>query len=365
MIFPNAGVQVEPSLLILLGLMTGVLGGFFGVGGGFLITGGLLVLGVPPVYAVGTGLTLVMGSSLLNALKYGGAGNVDFKLALLMAIGAAPALYLAQRLNVSLEAWGVEGPVIRYIYTVFMASVGAFIIYDYYKMRRVGLLGEVTTTRQLSEKVRSLRIPPHSIRLPLNKSISFYVSLPASGISGISVWIPLAAGFTVSFFAGLLGAGGGFIIIPFLVFVLGIPARVTAGTSLLQIMITSAVGSFIYALSDRVDLLMTVIMLAAASIGSVLGVATAHHVDGARIRFLFGVTILMTSLSVALRQLSDSPGPGALSYAAAAVLLGFSGLMCLIIALEFIGGMFASESHHGSSHREMHHPAQDDVEKES
>ena len=364
MIFPNAGVEVDPSLLVLLGLMTGVLGGFFGVGGGFLITGGLLVLGVPPVFAVGTGLSLVMGSSLLNALKYGGVGNVDFKLALLMALGTAPALLLAQRLNAGLEAWGVEGPVIRYIYTVFVASMGFFIIYDYYKMRRVGLVGDVTTTRELSEKVRSLRIPPHSIRFPWNRSISFYVSLPASGISSISVWIPLTAGFTVSFFAGLLGAGGGFIIIPFLVFVLGIPARVTAGTGLLHIVITSAVGTFIYALSGRVDLLMTVIMLAAAAVGSVLGVATAHHVDGARIRFLFGVTIVMTSLSVALRQLSDWPGPGALSHAAAAILLGFSGLMCLIIALEFIGAMFASESHR-RSHRGMHHPAPDDGKKES
>ena len=109
MIFPNAGVSVDPSLLVLLGLMTGVLGGFFGVGGGFLITGGLLVLGVPPVYAVGTGLTLVMGSSLLNALKYGGAGNVDYKLALLMAIGTAPALYLARLLNVSLKSGELKG----------------------------------------------------------------------------------------------------------------------------------------------------------------------------------------------------------------------------------------------------------------
>ena len=302
---------------------------------------------------------------MLNVLKYGGVGNVDFKLALLMAVGSAPALYLARQLNVSLETWGVEGPVIRYIYALFVASVGAFIIYDYYKARRVGLAGDTTTTRELSDRVRSLRIPPHSIRLPRNKSISFYVSLPVSGVSSISVWIPLAAGFVISFFAGLLGAGGGFIIIPFLVFVLGISTRVTAGTGLLLIMITSAVGAFFYALSDRVDLLMAVIMLAAASVGSALGVATAHHVDGARIRFLFGVTILMVGLSVALRQLSDSPGPDALSYAAAAILLGFSGLMCLIIALEFIGAMFASESHHGSSHREMHHSARDDVEKES
>ena len=79
MLFPNAGVVVDPALLVMLGLIVGTLGGFFGVGGGFLITGGLLVFGVPPIYAVGTGLTLVMGSSIINMLKHKGLGHVDLQ----------------------------------------------------------------------------------------------------------------------------------------------------------------------------------------------------------------------------------------------------------------------------------------------
>jgi uncharacterized membrane protein YfcA len=77
MLFPNAEVVVHPGLLLLLGLILGTLSGFFGVGGGFLITGGLLVFGVPPVFAVGTGLTLIMGSSIINTLKHRSLGNVD------------------------------------------------------------------------------------------------------------------------------------------------------------------------------------------------------------------------------------------------------------------------------------------------
>ena len=89
--FPNAEVTINPALLVLLGLVVGTLGGFFGVGGGFLITGGLLVFGVPPLFAVGTGLTLIMGSSIINTLKHRRLGHVDYKLGLLMVCGTIPA----------------------------------------------------------------------------------------------------------------------------------------------------------------------------------------------------------------------------------------------------------------------------------
>ena len=95
LLFPNAGVAVSLPLLLLLGLILGTLSGFFGVGGGFLITGGLIVFGVPPVFAVGTGLTLIMGSSIINTLKHRRMGNVDLKLGLLLVCGTIPALFLA------------------------------------------------------------------------------------------------------------------------------------------------------------------------------------------------------------------------------------------------------------------------------
>ena len=336
MYFPNADVVIHPALLVFLGLIVGMLGGFFGVGGGFLITGGLLVFGVPPVYAVGTGLTLVMGTSIINTLKHRNLGNVDFKLGALMVTGTIPAIFLAEWVNGTLEAAGIAGPVIRYIYVGFLASLGLFILYDFWRtwMRRGSSRaeGEDITTAGLTQKVRSLRIPPHRVGIPGVGGISTYVALPVSGIERISVFVPMVIGFGIGFIAGLLGAGGGFILMPVLIFVLGIPTTIAIGTDLFQIIITGSVGSFAYALSDRVDPLMAVLMLAAASIGSQLGASATQRVDPSRIRFLYGLLIMTGAVAVALEEVSQAvAGAEVLSDVASVVLLGSGGGMCLVL----------------------------------
>ena len=164
--FPSAEVSVNPALLLLLGVMVGTLSGFFGVGGGFLITGGLLVFGVPPVFAVGTGLALIMGSSIINTLKHRHLGNVDLRLGLIMLIGTLPGVYLAEQLNSTLEESGLIGPVIRYVYIVFLAALGGFIVYDHLKQQHsASTVKEEVSTASLARRVQRMRIPPHAIWL--------------------------------------------------------------------------------------------------------------------------------------------------------------------------------------------------------
>ena len=333
MLFPNAGVEVNPALLLLLGLMLGTLSGFFGVGGGFLITGGLLVFGVPPLFAVGTGLTLIMGTSIINTLKHRKVGNVDFRLGALMLIGTIPAVFLAERVNSQLHAWGVAGPSLRYTYVVFLGTLGSFMLYDYYKTRRAPTVhGAAVSTVKLAQRVQGLRIPPHSLGIPGFASVPTYVSLPISGIQRVSIWIPVGAGFVVGFLAGLLGAGGGFLLMPFLIFVLGVPTTVAVGTDLFQIVFTGSVGTIVYSLSGNVDPTMAVIMLVTASMGSQLGVVATRYVDGARIRSLFAIAILSGSVAVALRQASESTGLDFLATIGSVILLGVAGAICILIA---------------------------------
>ena len=339
MLFPNADVTVNPVLLLLLGLIVGTLGGFFGVGGGFLITGGLLVFGVPPLFAVGTGLTLIMGSSIINMLKHRELGHVDFKLGLLMVCGTIPGEILAERLNVTLEAAGIAGPVIRYVYVAFLTALGIFIVSDYLKTRRrTGRPGDQVSTAQLTRRLQSLRIRPESIKVPGLPELSTYISLPVSGIERLSIFIPLSVGLGVGFLAGLLGAGGGFILMPLLVYGMGIPTTVAIGTDLFQIIITGSVGTFIYALGNHVDPLMAIIMLVAASAGSQLGATATRYVDAGRIRVLFGITVLSGSVAVALKEVAESSADlEYLSAVASVVLLGVAGAMCGVIAILMVG----------------------------
>ncbi|PKB67037.1 MAG: hypothetical protein BZY81_05695 [SAR202 cluster bacterium Io17-Chloro-G4] len=334
MLFPIADVVVNPFLLLLLGLLVGTLGGFFGVGGGFLVTGGLLVFGVPATFAVGTGLTLIMGSSIINTLKHRRLGNVDFKLGFLMVVGTVPAVFGAEEVIKLMESADITGPAIRYIYVAFLAVLGSFLIYDYRRShsREQSASGDVSTVK-LAHRVQAINIGPSRLWFPGLGWTPTYISLPVSGIERISVFIPIFIGAIIGFFAGLLGAGGGFILMPTLVFILGVPTMVAIGTDLFQIIITGSVGTFVKSLSNSVDPVMVVIMLASASFGSQIGAAATKVVDPTRIRVLFGVTILSGSLAVALKQVSESvSGTDFLSTVASGVLLGVAGAICLLIA---------------------------------
>ena len=336
MLFPNADVVVNPVLLLLLGVIVGTLGGFFGVGGGFLITGGLIVFGVPEIYAIGTGLTLIMGSSIINMLKHRGLGNVDFKLGIPMVLGAMPAVFIAESLNSALESAGQVGNVIPYVYVAVLLLLGSFLVYDYFKTRRrshsTEERGESVSTEQLSRRVQALRIPPHRIKLPGLPARSTYITLKVSGIERISIFIPILVGFGIGFFAGLLGAGGGFILMPVLVFVVGIPTTVAIGTDLFQVIITGSWGTLLYALGNNVDPLMALLILSAASVGSQIGATATRFVDAGRIRILYGITVLSGALAIGLGQIAKVIASLAyLSKVDDWILLGVPGLMCLVI----------------------------------
>ena len=341
MLFPNADVMVNPVLLVLLGVIVGTLGGFFGVGGGFLITGGLIVFGVPEIYAIGTGLTLIMGSSIINMLKHRGLGNVDFRLGCLMVAGSVPAVFVAESLNSALESAGQVGNVIPYIYVLVLLLLGAFLVFDYFKTRRHPHRdsegGEVVSTAALTQRVQNLRIPPHSIKLPGLPARSTYISLKVSGIDHISVFVPVLVGFGIGFFAGLLGAGGGFILMPVLVYVVGIPTTVAIGTDLFQVIITGSWGTFLYAQGNYVDPLMALVILAAASVGSQIGATATRFVDPSRIRILYGITVLSGALAIGLGQIGRlGEGFTFLSQVDNWVLLGVPGFICVVIAVMMV-----------------------------
>ena len=333
--FPIADATVSPLLLALLGMIVGTMTGFFGVGGGFLITGGLLVLGVPEIYAIGTGLLMVMGTAITSTLRHRRLGNVDIRLAGLIVCGTIPGVVLGEWVIGKLDEAGIAGPVVGAVYFVLLLSLGSVMVGNWIRQLRYrpgrGVGGG------LPGWFRSVRVGPDRIRLPLPAGVRFSgvvnlrPSFPKAGIDEMSAFVPVFAGLTIGFIAALLGAGGGFLLMPFLVYGLGIPPVVAIGTDLFQIIITGTLGAFLYSWDRHVDPIIAVIMFASASVGTQLGALATRFVNASRILGLFGVTVLNAGVAVGLGQLARLIGSGGLEQVSQVLLLGVSGAVAATI----------------------------------
>ena len=303
--------------------------GFFGVGGGFLITGGLLVLGVPTIYAVGTGLLMVMGTAITSTLRHRRLGNVDLRLAALIVCGTIPGVFSGERLNSGLEGAGVSGPVVGAVYFVLLLSLGSLMVGNWLRRLRYR-----PTRRDLGVFPRwfqSVRLGPNQVVIPGVGKVNLRPAFPNAGIAEMSALVPIGAGLCIGFIAALLGAGGGFLLMPFLVYGLGIPPAVAIGTDLFQIIITGTLGAFLYSLSGNVDPVIAVIMFAAASVGTQIGALATRFVNSTRILGLFGLTVLNAGVAVGIGQLARLIGSDELVLVGQLLLLGVSGLVALTI----------------------------------
>ncbi|MCA1579982.1 MAG: sulfite exporter TauE/SafE family protein [Acidobacteria bacterium] len=282
--FPISGATISSPWLIGIGLVVGILGGFFGVGGSFLAGPALYALGLPMNFVVGTDLAHIMGKSVVAAKKHRALGNVDLKLGLIMVGGTlvgvelgAQLVQVLKRLNLTDLVLGGVFSTILIILSLFMAweSIGAL------RMRRLIATGRIKTIKRdrihftaVVKKVQALRLPP-------------YVSLPASGITKISLWPILAVGLAGGFFSGLLGGGAGYIRMPSLVYVLGVPTHVAIGTDLFEIIISAGYGTVSHAIKGNVDILIALVMHTGAAVGAQIGAAATEKFHGPWIRLAF------------------------------------------------------------------------------
>lgn len=296
MLFPIAGITVDPLVLILLGFTVGVCGGFFGVGGAFMVTPALNILGFPMPYAIGTDMAHIMGKSLIATSSHRKLGNVDFKAGAILVAGTFPGIELGARLVMKLETLGVVEPVVRWIYVATLIGIGILMIREQRRIQHcIKLCGpdKCELNKMLDQQRISRRI--HAIKLrPM-------VKLPVSGVE-ISFWIVFLIALVTGFVAGLLGVGGGFIRVPALIYLIGMPTTVAIGTDLLEIFFSGAFGTLSYAAKGRVDLLAALIMLLGASLGTQIGVIATSYVKGYKIRIFFASTIFLTAVSVLLKQ---------------------------------------------------------------
>ena len=330
MLFPVSGAEVNPLLLIGIGLAVGVCSGFFGFGGGFMTTPALNIFGFPMPYAIGTDMTQMAGSSFISTMKHMRFGHVDIRLAGCMVVGTMGGVELGKHLVLYLEGIGSADMVIRWIYIVVLGALGIYMLREALKAasrENAILLDQKKASPEakvsIIEKIRSFSLPP-------------VIAFPVSGIPRMSIWVPIGIGFVTGLMAGVLGVGGGFIRMPTLVYLLGVPTVVAVGTDLFEVIISGAYGAFTYALADRVELLAAGIVLVGASVGVQFGARATRYVRGEKIRFFFALTILMAGVSVLLKQVSSIYNIGFLDISSSYLLLTVAGGMSVFIIVMFL-----------------------------
>ena len=276
---------------IVTGFIIGVLSGLFGVGGGFLLVPLLnIVFNVPYNIAIGSSLLQMVGTSAASSLKHRGYGNIDYKLAAFIVMGSVVGVELGARVLMQLKSLGTitinESTVgtmdfwISIIYIILLSLVGTSMFLESKNAKKRAPQGGVVKSI-FSQKIRNIKIPP-------------IVSLPTSKIENISLWNLIFIGFGVGILSGLLGVGGGFIMGPTLIYILGVPTSVAIGTDLFQIIFTSAYGATTHLLKGNIDFKLVACILTGSIIGSQLGAVLHNNTRGANVRYYFSLLILFT-----------------------------------------------------------------------
>jgi uncharacterized membrane protein YfcA len=286
MYFPISHSHVSPIYLVVVGFLIGVLGGFFGVGGSFIAGPALRLVGIDWNFAVGTDLAHIVGKSVVAARRHRALGNVDLRLGMIMAVGTIGGAEIGAQLIELFKRAGNVNLVVSVVSIVIYVGISTFMIWESWKTlarakrsplppKSIGSAAkaDVSAFQHTTEAIQRFRIPP-------------MISLPTSGVT-ISLWIILLVAFIGGLCSGFLGGGAGYIRMPSMVYVLGIPTHLAVGTDLFEVVISASYGTFTHALKGNVDILIALVMHTGAAIGAQVGVISTQYFAGPKIRLAF------------------------------------------------------------------------------
>jgi uncharacterized membrane protein YfcA len=283
---PIAGMSVNALLIVVLGTLVGVLSGLFGVGGGFLTTPLLIFYGIPPSVAVASATTQITGASVSGVLAHMRRGGVDLRMGLVMIAGGLVGSLAGAGIFRLLQSTGQIDTVIGILYVLLLGSIGILMLRD-----AVKALGWLKSTE------------PEAVRPRHNKWVA---ALPgrwrfyASGLY-LSPIAPALLGFGAGILTVLLGVGGGFILVPAMIYLLGMAARVVVGTSLVMILAVSAATTMIHALTTQsVDIVLAALLLVGGVIGAQYGAMMTTRIKPDLLRLTLAIIILLVALRMAL-----------------------------------------------------------------
>ncbi|QGN07048.1 sulfite exporter TauE/SafE family protein [Halorhabdus sp. CBA1104] len=288
------------GLFVGFGFMVGVLFGFFGMGGSFLVTPALMIMGFETTTAVGSGMAFVFGTAVIATLKHRDLGQVDYKLGGLMIVGTTAGIEVGRIGLYFLQDQGLAELVVGVTYVVLLGGVGLFVTRNALKNDGDDGGGD--------HHDPDAEIDPDAIP-DIAKQIQSYTVPPMLSISGgirVSLWMILGVAFATGLLSGFLGVGGGFIRMPAMFYLIGVPVPIAVGTDLFEIVFSGGLGSFLYGLEGGVDLSIVAPLLAGSALGARIGSTATSLVEESEIKIYFGLMLLGGAVAVALRQLGNA-----------------------------------------------------------
>ena len=282
---PIAEVSVNIFLLLGLGGLVGILSGMFGVGGGFLMTPLLFFIGIPPAVAVATGANQIVASSFSAVLAHFRRRSVDLRMGTVLLIGGLIGAAFGVMLFNYLKAQGQVDLLVTLFYVVFL-----------------GIIGTLMFVESLRAIRRSRRPGPRAPR----KKHTWIQKLPlkmrfrTSGLY-ISVIPPVLVGMSVGVLAAIMGVGGGFIMVPAMIYLLGMPTKVVVGTSLFQIIFVAAFTTMMHAISSQiVDVVLALMLMVGGVLGAQIGTQIGARMKAEQLRILLAALVLAVCIKLAL-----------------------------------------------------------------
>lgn len=283
---PIAEMSVNVFLILGMGGIVGLLSGMFGVGGGFLITPLLVFIGVPPPVAVGTGANEIVATSASGVITQFRRGNVDLRMGTVLTIGGFIGSGIGVWIFSLLKQVGQIDLVIGLCYVVFLSVIGTL----------MALESMPSVVRNRTAKAPTARGPGRHTWI---HGLPFKMRFHKSKLY-ISAVVPLVLGLLVGLLAALMGVGGGFIMVPAMIYILGMPTQVAIGTSLMQIIFVTANTTFLQAtVNQTVDVVLALILLFAGVIGAQIGARLAVKLKAEQLRSLLALMVLGVALKLA------------------------------------------------------------------
>ncbi|MEQ6250133.1 sulfite exporter TauE/SafE family protein [Sulfitobacter sp. HNIBRBA3233] len=284
---PIAEVSVNAFLLLGLGGIVGILSGMFGVGGGFLMTPLLFFIGIPPAVAVATEANQIVASSFSGVLAHLKRKTVDLRMGTVLLVGGLVGAALGVMVFNYLKAQGQVDLLVKLCYVVFLGVIGGLMFFE--------SLRAIRNTRSGKRATRKKHNWIHGLPLKMRFRVS--------GLY-ISVIPPLIVGVAVGILAAIMGVGGGFIMVPAMIYLLGMPTKVVVGTSLFQIIFVTAFTTLLHATTNfTVDIVLAVLLLIGGVIGAQIGTRIGVKMKAEQLRILLAIMVLVVCGKLALELL--------------------------------------------------------------